>query len=328
MTGSGFFNVTERSRVELEFDFQSQSLDQVQYFKAAHLWLFPQISKDAKDAKSILEINFLIAVTTPSMKGEKRKRLSVLWNRTSESCLSIDVTIPLHKLVKQLQLRNEWNGKFSVEVTHIKKRTHVGEEGRAPDILEVCKELSGEASSTMMPFLVIDYTAEEIASGRRPRTPAPQDSRVINRELSAVDLQQMYREARGISENKEGKPDVEGDCKAEDLWVNMTLILNLNDVIPQMINIKECRGRCSHSNSTHSSLKTRHLENEQENEEKNKEKRICCIPRSFVSVPVLLSIASNDTMPSSVLGNSEIDNKKYEVEILRDAIVESCMCYK
>ncbi|XP_003387904.1 PREDICTED: uncharacterized protein LOC100637719 [Amphimedon queenslandica] len=315
LTDSGHFNVTERNRIELEFDFQPQNLDQVKFFKAAHLWLFPTARNDTKDHAKTLEIGLLVAITTPSMKGEKRKRFSLLWDKETQSCLSIDVTIPLHKLIKQLQLRNEMTGKMIVEVIHIKKRSRTEEGGWTSDILEVCKELSGIENSTRIPFLVIDFTAEEIASGRRPRTPSQPESRVITRELSSVDMQQMYREARGISTNKndtaEEKPS---ECPVHDLEVSLSSILNIGTV-PDVINIGECRGSCSLSYNSHSNLKTyyRYMT------EKVPAANNCCIPRTFDSVTFLSFYSSNST--------EEFKSIIAEIEVLPDAIIRSCMCF-
>ena len=316
MTDSGHFNVTERNRIELKFGFKPQNLDQVKFFKAAHLWLFPIADNGTKDAKT-LEIGLLVAITTPSMKGEKRKRFSLLWNKETQHCLSVDVTIPLHKLIKQLQLRNEMTGSIIVEVTHIKKPSQAEEGGWTSDILEVCKELSGIENSTRIPFLVIDFTAEEIASGRRPRKPNQPESRVITRELSSVDMQQMYREARGISKSKndtteEEKPEEKPPCPVHDLEVSMSSILN-TETVPDMINIGECRGSCSLSYISHSNLKTYY----RQMTEKVPVANNCCIPKTFESVSFLIIHNSNSTSSSESM----------EIEVLPDAIIRSCMCF-
>ena len=317
LTDSGHFNVTERNRIELEFDFQSQNLDQVKFFKAAHLWLFPTANNGIKDHAKTLEIGLLVAITTPSMKGEKRKRFSLLWDKEIQSCLSVDVTIPLHKLIKQLQLRNEVTGMMTIEVTHIKKRSQIEEGGWTSDILEVCKELSGIENSTRIPFLVIDYTAEEIASGRRPRITNQPDSRVITRELSSVDMQQMYREARGISTNKNdtAKEKLSG-CPVHDLEISMSSILNI-ETVPDVINIGECRGSCTLSYNSYSNLKTYY----RSMAEKVPVANNCCIPKTFDSVTILSFPSSNSS------SSSEEPRSSIEIEVLPDAIIRSCMCF-
>lgn len=291
------FSISKNSKLEIFLDFSSLQIREAKQATVVSL-VFPivQVATSAQTTeKDSFELSLLITVSSPTMNG-KRKRSTVAWN-TTDSCLRIDVTTPILKLVKQLHLRNGNEGKLSLEVTSIKKLQASSLETGETD-KEMCQEL--KSKNVSKPFLVFDYTEEEVVSRGRPRTTQPNE-----------EIRRMYNRRSTTVERNSTPAD---SCSAHKLVINMTSILDVHVIMPELVNIKDCSGKCYPiSLPNHTLLKLRHLSNLRSNQTVQAEAAgdVCCTPSELS--PIVLLIFDKNV-------------EEYELVYIPDIIVQSCQC--
>ena len=260
--------------------------------KTAVLWFFPE-----QRGEGVVNLYFLISVSTSSMKGEKRKRVDITWNKM-DACISLNVTTPVKKLLKQFQQRNDENvGTISIEITNIKVvNKNKNETPTSPPKIneEVCQELSSRNFSK--PFLVFNY--EELDQKQRPLN-REQRSLGSAGKLTRRELRSLYMSG--------GSREIKNGCTTKDLIVNLTEII----IEPATFNIRDCTGYCSDYETTHGRLKDLYKRGlaSVTPEGSGGTLDVYCVPWSFSPLPVLIKICGG-----------------YAIELLREAVIESCRC--
>lgn len=258
--------------------------------KTAVLWFFPE-----QRGEGLVNLYFLISVSTSSMKGEKRKRVVVTWNKM-DACISLDVTTPVKKLLKQFQQRNdEMVGNISIEITNIKTvNEDKSKTSTSPPRIdeEVCRELSSRNFSK--PFLVFNY--EELDQKQRPLN-REQRSLDSAGKLTRRDLRSLYMSG--------GSREIRSGCTTKDLIVNLTEVI----IEPETFNIRDCTGSCYDYATTHGRLKNLYKGGLTTPVGSGGALDAYCVPWTFSPLTVLIKICGG-----------------YAIEILREAVVESCRC--
>ena len=273
----------------------------------AKVWLFPHTQKNSLGPLQkfqVLDLNLLISVTTPSMAGEKKKRITVQWNQTN-TCLSVDVSIPVRKLLKQIQLRDGVLGNISIQITGVKKskeRSKIPTEAllyttQLIDDEYACQEL-GSRNFTK-PFLVLGYVGYKVL----PRT-YNETSKLTRRNVEVLHE----------SNNAEGNENEA--CSPRELKVNLTKHIS-TIVYPQVINIRDCRGECSDKMlNAHSFFKKAYQHaNNQSTKDGSGDERMqegpCCTTGHLSSLWFISKTANENV---------------FELREMPETIVESCRC--
>jgi hypothetical protein len=305
ISGSGFEIAKEnRLNMAVNFDGILSKADNIQETK---VWLFPSYQEQLRSGDTI-QLNVLISVTTPSMKGEKRKRIAINWN-TTISCLSLDVSIPAKKLLKQLQLRNEKEGNISIQITGVK-------ETRQPPVPsltltysdeEICQELGTRKFAK--PFIVVKYAREIMY--KRIDSLAHQYVPMAKRET----LTSSSSENKNDSKN--ATTPTTASCRAIDMQINLTQITRSVIVDPQVVNVRDCSGTC---NLTIAHAIFKYLHNHANSipqppiSYSSENAGACCVP------------AELDPITALTRTDTEGHNMIYHLVEIPNAIVKSCHC--
>ena len=245
------FTMSVDSEVILEFNFENVMLiDGI--LPSATLWLFPDNTINGPQVK---DVEFIVTVSCPWKQYGTEHHVVLKWN-TEVPCLSLDVTLPIKRLLKFLDRSEEHYALLVIQVASISDNKGDNE---MADGEEMCRRL--EHTDPAAPFLYLQFAqfnSDQATDSRRRRT-------IL-------------------------RPPVYPTCGVIPLVVDL-VDLGINITAPQTADIGLCFGNCGHSIVPNRALAQLAVDAGSNQYSPEVESKIgeeeCCVPSTYGNLTVM-----------------------------------------